>query len=177
MVQAEMVRQLLRHRHVLQGFVLALVGDAQLAEELFQDVSVAILEEAEKGVELRDFMAWSRQIARHRVADHYRRTGRERGKMEAYARLADAIEHAYEQQAEVGLATERRLRWLADCRGRLARRAREIVRRRYDDHQSLREIASGIGWKETAVKVALAKARRALAECIQHMDASHGEAT
>ena len=39
--------------------------------------------------------------------------------------------------------------------------------RRYRERLSVKEIASKVGWQASAVKVALSKARRALAECIQ----------
>jgi DNA-directed RNA polymerase specialized sigma24 family protein len=50
--------------------------------------------------------------------------------------------------------------------GRLTDRMRDLVTRRYRDGVPLDELASGMGWKTESVKVALSRARKALAECV-----------
>jgi RNA polymerase sigma-70 factor (ECF subfamily) len=166
MVESELVKEFLRNRDTLMGFVLALVRDHDLAEELFQETAVAILAEAEKGTRPANVLAWARAVARHRIADHFRRLARRSEDMRTFEATADLVTQAFEENAISAEEGRRRLRHLTECLRRLGRRARTIVDLRYRDRLALREIAAAIEWKQSAVKVALAKARRALADCV-----------
>ena len=78
MTQPKLVKDLLESRRVLFGFIFALTRDAEAAEDIFQELSLAILDEAAKGTTPGDFLAWARELARHRVADYYRRLAGEK---------------------------------------------------------------------------------------------------
>jgi len=166
MVESELVRHLLQNRDALVGFILVLVRDYDLAEEVFQETAVAILEEAEKGRRPANFMAWARTVARHRAADHFRRRARRQEHARQFEAMAEAVARAFDENAAVAGEADERLRALRDCLKRLGRRARAIVDLRYRDRLPLSDIAAAVRWKEASVKVALSKARRALAECV-----------
>ena len=166
MVESELVKDFLRNRDTLMGFVLALVRDHDLAEELFQETALAILAETEKGTRPANFLAWARAVARHRIADYYRRRARRNEDLRTFETMADLLMQAFEENEIGAEESRRRLKHLMECLRRLGERARTIVDLRYRDRLALRDIAAAVEWKESAVKVALAKARRALAGCV-----------
>ncbi len=166
MIESQLVKQLLAGRDVLMGFILALVRDYDLAEELFQETAVAILAEAEKDTRPRDFMPWARTIARHRIADHFRRQARRSEVARTFDDMVDVVARAFDEN-EPGVETSHhRLKALRQCLQNLGHQARRIVDLRYQRRLALRDIAAEVGWKENSVKVALSKARRALADCV-----------
>jgi len=181
MDQPDLIKRFLEHRDVLFGFVFALTLDHDVAEEVFQEVGVAILSEVAKGTAPDHFLAWARGLARHRVADHYRRESRRReveGTLtsDPEARLellAGVVDQAFAEN-ENDDDHQARLKHLRDCVQRLGGRARAIVDARYRERKALKDIASALSWQETSIKVALSKARKALAECIDRRVANAG---
>ena len=75
---SDLVRQLLEHRDGLFGFILALTHDREAAEEVFQEVGLAVVEEAGKGTQVQRFLAWAHEMARRRIAEYYRKSSRRR---------------------------------------------------------------------------------------------------
>jgi RNA polymerase sigma-70 factor (ECF subfamily) len=158
--------ELVRHRAPLLAFLCALTRDRDTAEELAQEVGVCVLDLSARGVRPAAFAPWLRGIARHRAADWYRRRARDGAALARFERLADAVEQAFEETWIEAEEVEAQVDALRGCVERLAPRARQLIDARYQDGQPNEEIARRFGWKAAAVKVALAKARRALLDCL-----------
>ncbi|WP_353399592.1 sigma-70 family RNA polymerase sigma factor [Hydrogenophaga sp. 5NK40-0174] len=62
-----------RHAGVLWRFVLRSVQEPGLAEELAQDVWIAVIEKAGQFESRSAFRTWLLSIAHHRIVDHWRR--------------------------------------------------------------------------------------------------------
>ena len=164
--ESELVKEFIRNRDVLMGYVMALTRDHDLAEELFQDIAVGILTEAQKGTRPDRFMPWARALARNRTADYFRKRARLRERQRSFELLADVVGLAFDEHEPTGEDSRRRLKFLRDCLQGLGAQARRIVNLRYRDRRTLQDIAAAVSWKPDSVKVALAKARRALADCV-----------
>src|SRR6516225_195635 len=82
---------------VLSGYLLAATGNLHEAEDLLQEVSVALWEGFDRYDPKRPFQAWALGIARHKVLDWRERSGRRsRGlSME----VLEALEEAASQEA------------------------------------------------------------------------------
>ena len=176
MNQSEIVRSLLEHRDLLLGFICALTRDHAAAEEVFQETSLAILEEAKKLPNIANFPAWAREIARRRVAEYFRNASRRKGIEQLSGSMAEIIEQAFQENELSPALQQSRMTYLLECIERLAGRSREIVTRFYQQHQSLKAIAADMDWQADSVKVVLSRARKALADCIHTKMAqeSHG---
>jgi RNA polymerase sigma-70 factor (ECF subfamily) len=161
----ELTRSLLENRRAIFGFVFALTRDLETAEEIFQEVSLAILGEASRGTRPENFVAWTRELARHRVADFYRARGR--APLPLSPSMVDAVAQAFDEGDLAPETMQARQKSLLECLAELPARARELIERRYRDRRSPGEIAEAVGWKLNAVHVGLSKARRALADCVE----------
>ena len=64
MSQPKLAVDLLKNRQSLLGFVFALTRDQVVAEEIFQEVALAILNEGSAGKEVDPFMPWAREVGR-----------------------------------------------------------------------------------------------------------------
>jgi RNA polymerase sigma-70 factor (ECF subfamily) len=159
---ADLVRLLLEHREGLFGFVLALTHDRDAAEEVFQEVGLAVVEEANRGAEIRSFLPWAHEIARRRVAEYFRKRSRRAESLESLDTLVGRV---FEEEAADPRVNALRRKLLDECIDELPDTQREMIERRYRG-DSVREIAGRMKWTDGAVKVALWKARQRLGECV-----------
>ncbi len=166
MESSDLARQFVQHRDTLYGYVFALTRDHNAAEDILQDIGVSILTEAQRGTDPANFIPWARGLARHRVADHYRRQSTRNRHEIHLEKFADAVDLAFSEQAPTPADNHCRLKLLRECLDRLTDRVRTIIDLRYSGQKSIDEIASSLSWTPASIKVALSRARRALADCV-----------
>lgn len=150
---------------MLEGYLRALVGRADAAEDLFQEVSLVVLNKAVDDLPDDDrFPAWLRGIGRNLAHKHFRT--RKRRREEAWDELHDLIDQSF---AEADGATwhddERRA--LRRCLEQMPTRGRELLRQRYEEDCTPKDIAKRHGRTADAVRVALMRLRQSLRTCLQ----------
>ena len=161
----DLVKAYLTHREFLFGYTLALTRDPEAAEDVFQEVGLAIVGEARKDTEVEQFMGWARELVRRRVAEYFRLRSRRRSREGSLEKVIERAFSEYEPPAGEG---QLRHAALLECLGSLPERRKELIQARYQDLKSIRAIAEAITWTDAAVKVALWKARQALFECVEN---------
>src|SRR5271165_1218497 len=89
--QGQVARLLMQHRATLYGYIFACVRNHADAEDILQNVSVAVTESIDRLTHEDGFLPWAREIARRRVLAHRRASRREQVlDPELLARLAEA---------------------------------------------------------------------------------------
>ncbi|OHC44753.1 MAG: RNA polymerase subunit sigma [Pseudomonadales bacterium RIFCSPLOWO2_02_FULL_63_210] len=156
-----------RHRLGLFRFLCGLCGDPTLAEEVFQDTWMSLIRSQSLQREAVLFKTWLYQIARNRLIDHWRKSGRQQGRHEAFdEQLHDrpCSETNPEQQLSLSRDQERLQAALAD----LPPEQREVFLLRAHGDLELHEIAELTRTPAETVKsrlrYALQKLRRLLAD-------------
>ena len=167
MDQTELVKRFLENRDVILSFIYALTRDYDVAEEVFQNVAVSILQEANRSANVQNFLGWVREVARHRVADYYRQSVRRGGIELPSGAMADVIAQAFQENEITAQAGHQRMQALLECLQRLTGRSRDVIEGFYRDRKSLRDLAVSLAWQENSVKVALSRARKLLADCVE----------
>src|SRR5271163_3423560 len=91
--QGQIARLLMHHRTALYGYIYACVRNHADAEDILQNVSVAVTESIDRLADESGFLPWAREIARRRVLAH-RRAARHEMPLdpELLARLAEAAD-------------------------------------------------------------------------------------
>ena len=156
-----------RHRQGLFRFLLGLCGEQALAEEVFQETWLSLIRTDSDIRQQVQFKTWLYQIARNRLIDHWRKSGRHQGKLAEY----DEVQHASadpgpgpEQQLLLSRDQERLQAALAD----LPEEQREVFLLRAHGDLELAEIAELTRAPAETVKsrlrYALNKLRRLLAD-------------
>lgn len=176
MQQPKLTRDLLEHRQALLGFILALTRDFNAAEEIFQETALAILDEAAAGRQAEPFLPWAREVARRRVAEYHRVAAQNRRAVAMPAGLLDGIARAFDENEESRDEARARQRHLAACVAALTERVQRMIDLRYHHRFAVAAIAQDVGWTVDAVHVALSRARKTLAECIERRLHEPGEA-
>jgi len=80
-----------RHRHGLYRFLLGLSGQAELADEVFQDTWLSLIRSGSQPQGRATFRTWLFQIARNRLIDHWRRHGSRQPLHERYDEQLHAL--------------------------------------------------------------------------------------
>jgi RNA polymerase sigma-70 factor (ECF subfamily) len=159
-----LIREFQRDRLRLIAYIRSLAGDADLTEDVFQEVSVVVLQKVEAFDAGGDLQAWCRGIARNIVLREREKSRRLRS-FEG-ERLVELIDVAFTENAGRELLDARR-GLLRNCMGRLAAPSRELLDLRYQAGLSLRQVAQKMGRSEAAVQVGLSRLRKWLTDCVE----------
>lgn len=158
-----LIRSFQAERFRLIAYIRALVGDPELTEEIFQEVSVVVLRRIEAFDPTKDLQAWCRGIARNLVLRERDRSRRLR--VFDNDRIVELVDAAFEERGKEDVDDQRFL--LRNCLGQLASGSRELLQLRYQAGLSLRAIAERLERTEGAVQVALSRVRKWLADCVK----------
>jgi len=145
----------------LRGFVLGLVHDQNVADDLMQEAFLAITERATDYRPGTNFAAWGRAVARVRVFEHLRE------KRRLPAGWDPGVLDLLAESAPPPKSSEARTAALRECLGKLAPRARQVLDLRYVRGLLPAAIAAQVSWRPGAVNVALSRARGFLRECVR----------
>ena len=120
-----LIRSLIAHRFVIQGMLTAMVRDASVAEDLFQEVSMIMMRKREEVGDDVKFVSWARAIAVN-VVRTWRRSKARRPVQFLDESILDAVASAFEDSDE----WEDRLHALRLCAEKLPDADRRLLRRR-----------------------------------------------
>jgi RNA polymerase sigma factor (sigma-70 family) len=160
-----LTQALLQYRAMLYGFIYALVRDAVIAEEIFQEVAVVAMEKDRRGDEvIREPARWLKEVVRRTVRAGYRtRQGR-----------VVQVEPEYLEQVAEGLDAEsaafqhERLAALGHCLEHVSGPNRDLLRRRYVEGDSYEAIGKAVHKTPGALRVLVHRLQRQLADCVEH---------
>jgi RNA polymerase sigma-70 factor, ECF subfamily len=154
----------IKHSSLIKGFILAILPDFSLVDDVLQEVFLVVTEKAGSFEPGTSFLAWTRAIARNKVLELQRTR-----KMAARMLAPEVIESLCSAPPGEDFAdlTEARAAALRQCMEKLAPQAKRIVEMRYREAHRPAEIANRLTWTPQAVHVALSRARATLRECVQ----------
>lgn len=156
------VQQLAENQNRLLAYIYSLVGDHSRAADVLQETNLVLWRKLDEFQADRPFLPWSYAIARFQVLAHLRDRGRDRILLDPD--LAESISEEAERQAAVVDDVQVALR---TCLQSLSKTNRKLIQLRYFDAKSVKDVSASVERSVGSVKVALLRARRQLAECVQ----------
>jgi len=155
------VQILLRERVRVSAFVMAILRDANAADDVFQQVVLQALEGHEHFREPEHLLAWALRVARHRALDALPR--------HAPRCLDGPVLELLEQQWAAAPADDvpARVEALHRCLEKLPAAARELLRLRYEDGLRCTTVADRLGRTVDAVYQSLSRLHRQLRQCVE----------
>jgi RNA polymerase sigma-70 factor, ECF subfamily len=170
----ELIRNFQRDRRRLIAYIRSLVGDPDLTEDIFQEVTVVVLNKAEEFDPRYDLQAWCRGIARNIIKRERSRSRR----LPVFKddKVVELVDKAFEESAHKELVDSQR-NALRQCMQSLTPANKELLDQRYNAGLSLRQLAEKLLRTELAVQVALSRLRKALTDCVQRRGAGGVEQT
>ena len=156
------VRLFSQHQRWLYGYLMALLGDANDTEDVFQEVCVVMWKEHEKFELGTNFVSWLSVIAYHQVQKFWR--DRKKSRRFLSMEVLDQIAQSMPENFEV---LEDRRKALRNCLEKLPESDRHLVRHRYSDRKlTAKATANELGRPSATVYKALNRIRRTLFECV-----------
>jgi RNA polymerase sigma-70 factor (ECF subfamily) len=170
MTEELLVKTLLDARPRLIAGTLAVLRDVYQAEDVFQEVMIKALRMRESFSDEAGLLAWARVSMRNLGIDHIRRVGRLDTILSEMA--LDAIAQSWEENE----AASAKLGALRDCIAAMPQESKRLLRLRYDDGRSGRDLAALLRSSEDAVYKALSRLHAALRKCAEERLAQMKEA-
>ncbi len=155
---AQVQRLFLDHQSALRAYVLSIVRDFALAQDVVQETFLTVTRKAGEFDLATNFLAWACAIARFEALSALRRANRPALREETLELLS---------ASEAAVAPDYRADWLSRCLARLTPTIQRMMRLRYEDALKPGEIAKLLGWTPNAVCVATSRARTELRRCIE----------
>ncbi|HLY11968.1 MAG TPA: sigma-70 family RNA polymerase sigma factor [Planctomycetota bacterium] len=159
--QRRFLQKFVSGERLLMGYLLSATGDFHEAEDLLQEVSVALWESFDRYDESKAFHAWALGIARHKVLDWREKQGRRGATLSP--EILDLVGQAQLETAD-RLSDRRPL--LQTCIEALPDHLRKIVQLRYREQLTLEALSERLDRSAGAVQVALVRIRRTLRDCV-----------
>lgn len=151
----------LPNQHRIMSYLLALVGDRNVAEDLLQETATTLWTKFDSFEEGSDFVAWSCTIAFWKVKN-YRRTV---AKLKV-AFSDDLIEQISDRTVELMSNLKDRREALETCLRRLDERDRAFLMARYEPGGNVSRAAEVAGRSIQAAYKSLHRLRNALRDCV-----------
>ena len=148
---------------------MALLGNANDAEDVFQEVCVVMWQEHEKFQLGTNFVSWLSVIAYHQVQKFWRQ------KKKRQFLNTDVLEQVAQTMADNFEEHEARRKALSHCLNKLADTDRDLIRHRYSDRKMTTKMAAKeLGRPTGTVYKALTRIRKSLFQCVSHRLSSEG---
>src|SRR5688572_29981410 len=150
------------HLPALRGFVLSLVSDFSLVDDVVQETFLVVTAKADQFQRGSNFRAWVWTIARYKTLQLLEKKVKENEFLRP-----EVIEALCAHEASEEGPKDEVLKMLLHCIDELAPKARQAVDLRYRQSHRPPEIARHMEWTVEAVHVALSRARVFLRQCVE----------
>jgi RNA polymerase sigma-70 factor, ECF subfamily len=157
------VTLLMGERDRLFSYIWTIVGDVHVAEDVFQEVSLFVIEKQPEASDDVQFRVWLRRTARFKAIEALRRITKRPisldetilEKLEEHWGKCDAVPEADTVET------------LQECIRLLTPNGRKIIAMRYVEGLRSSEIAKRLGRQVDTVYQSIARAHRSLMECVR----------
>src|SRR5262245_42566920 len=100
MADERLIREFHNHRALFMGYLIVLTRDLDAAEEVFQQVAVAILERKPGSAPIPEFLPWAKEVVRRQALYYLRETRRDTKQVRAVApALLENLSRAFLEDA------------------------------------------------------------------------------
>lgn len=158
----QIIQTIIRQRSALIGYAWVVVGDADTAEDLLQDVSLAAVNKADQIIDADHLTGWLRRAIRLRGLE-LRRKQLKRARLLS-PDVLDFFEQAQEQKPT---DDAERMAALRHCIPKLSDNAQKTLALRYGEGVKPSDIASRTGRSLKSVYQMITRAHAALRECVR----------
>ena len=159
-----LLKELMANRNKLWAMAYSITRDFHMTEDILQETSIAVIQNAEKFHNDKPFLPWAIGITRNQALKAINKAGKH-----PYVMSNDIIEKIENQlAAETNESTDIRFPALKKCLLELSEENRRIMKMKYIDKLSAEKIAEHVKRTETATFSLLQRLRVSLAKCIKN---------
>lgn len=157
------VTLLMAERDRLFSYIWTIVGDVHVAEDVFQEVSLFVIEKQPEASDDVQFRVWLRRTARFKAIEALRRV----------AKRPVSLDEAVLEKLEVhwgqcdAVTESDTVEILQECIRQLTPNGRKVIALRYVENLHSSEIAKRLGRQVETVYQSIARAHRSLMDCVR----------
>lgn len=159
---ADYVQLLTGFQNDLRAFVFAALANYSDSEDVLQRINVKLWNKAGSFKPNSDFGAWAITVAKYELLHYYRSTRRDRHVFDPD--VMELMLAAAEQRIS---NSSERVDALRECLKQLPKNSRALLRKRYNEGMTMKELATDTGRSMSSVKSMLLRLRRSLQSCIR----------
>ena len=150
------------------GYLYAITRNAEIAEEVYQNAAVVVMNKDGDSETIRNFRAWAKEVVRRQALVAIR----ERAKSSKLARavspeMLEAISTAFVDDESTSQVVLDESTALKQCLAELPEEKRQLIALRYEADESFQEISGKVDSSPTAVQRSLSRIRKLLHGCIR----------
>ena len=160
--EGEFARQLLDCQRHLYAYIMSLVFDRDVADDLLQQTNLVLCQKADQAAKADSFGAWTTGVARLEVMSYRRRTRNDKHLFDN-----DLVDLLASESPAAKEASQIRIAAVRYCIEKLPPKQQELVRERYSSDAQVKELAGSRGQTIEAISKALYRSRKSLKECIR----------
>ena len=163
-----LIQQYLQLRSEFMGYLYAITRDAELAEEVYQNAAVVVIEQASGPEQIHNFRAWAKEVVRRQAlhAIRTRQNAVKHGRPVA-PELLEVISDVFTGDRTEETVVQQEASALQHCLDGLPGEKRELVALRYERDAEFDEISRLVNSTPAAVQRALSRIRKTLHTCVQ----------
>lgn len=150
-----------KHERQLYGFIASMLGNPADAEDVLQETGKALWKKFDDYDESQPFLPWAKTFARYEVLNFL---GRQRTRRKYFS--DEMVELLAEDWEQVEGQHDSRLRALEFCMETLPENSRQLLNDRYNDPNSLKDLAAQGGTTANALYKTLQRIRKGLRDCV-----------
>jgi RNA polymerase sigma-70 factor (ECF subfamily) len=151
------------HRSRVFGYIYAMLHNMSDAEDIYQQTTLLMWQKFGEYSPGTDFGSWALKIAYYNIKN-FQRSMRRRHVFFSDA-VMEKVAHCYESHSVK--AAEERLDALGRCVRRLSEQHQHILKLRYAESISIKELANREGKTEAAMTMLLSRLRKTVFKCVQ----------
>lgn len=160
---AQLVQALVADRARLLAYILSILSDEHVAEDVYQEVCTLALEKRDEIQDVDHLGAWLRLTARHRSLKAIERLKRSPRVLDD--RMLDLLEPHWDALATI--ESSRMVDALRGCMKQLTPHARQLVNLRYGQGIASSHIARQLARPLNTIYVAMTRIHKQLGDCIR----------
>jgi len=150
------------HQAVLHRYILTLLPDRALADDVLQETNLVLWRKAADYDSARPFLPWAMAIARFQV-----QAARRDSKRDLHVFNDELVDVLAQEAASAENNSAPMDHALEQCLKELPAKQREIILARYKRNGSVKVIAAEQGRTPTAISLLLMRIRKTLMQCIE----------
>ena len=159
----EFLTSLANHERFLAGYVYSLIPNSADAEDILQDIKVALWKNFEQFETGTNFTAWSKQIAFYRVIAFRKKKAKENERLCFSEHCQELLDADFECSVE---EVSSEVAQLNNCLSKLKPDLKEMVSLRYKEGFSIEDVAIRMNKSTDACYKALSRVRLQLKKCL-----------
>jgi len=171
--RADFLKHFLKNEADLRAFIGSLLRDANVTEDVLQDVALTAWERFDDFDSTRSFGAWARGIAVKKILRRREQNARFPVPFspETIAAVSDAFDRTERSPSSGTIADH-----LQPCLDQLPEKSRRLLALRYGESLDVCQVARQVEGTPEAVYKALLRIRRLVRQCVESRRAAEGNA-